>query len=65
MKRAGEFDLIRAFIDELPHPRAPEGPGDDAAVLLARGDRLCVTTDAVVEGTHFRRPAFSLSWRPE
>ena len=31
------------------------GPGDDAAVVLARRGPLCVTTDAVVEGIHFRR----------
>lgn len=56
MKRGGEFGLIDAFVAALPHPRAPRGPGDDAAVL----GRLCVTTDAVVEGVHFRRPFFSL-----
>ncbi|MBK7857256.1 MAG: thiamine-phosphate kinase [Archangiaceae bacterium] len=51
-----EFELIRHFVNALPHARAPRGPGDDAAVL----GRLCVTTDALVEGVHFRRPPFSL-----
>ncbi len=42
-------------------PAAPRGPGDDAAVLPKPGTgSTCVTTDAVVEGVHFRRPAFSL-----
>ena len=52
----GEFELIDAFVRALPHAKSPRGPGDDAAVL----GRLCVTTDALVEGVHFRRPAFSL-----
>jgi thiamine-monophosphate kinase len=30
------------------------GPGDDAAVVVA-GRRTCLTTDALVEGVHFRR----------
>jgi thiamine-monophosphate kinase len=61
MKRAGEFELIDAFLAELPHPRAPHGPGDDAAVVPAARLALCVTTDAVVDGVHFSRPAFSLA----
>ena len=60
MKRAGEFELIDAFVAELPHPRAPRGPGDDAAVLPPSRVPLCVTTDAVVEHVHFTRPFFSL-----
>ncbi len=54
--RGGEFGLIDAFLAPLAPPRPPRGPGDDAAVL----GRLCLTTDAVVEGVHFRRPFFSL-----
>ena len=51
-----EFQLIEAFVAAAAaSPRAPAGPGDDAAVLPpARGD-TCVTVDAVVEGVHFRR----------
>jgi thiamine-monophosphate kinase len=33
----------------------PVGPGDDCAVLRPSGRPLAVTTDAVVEGVHFRR----------
>src|SRR5512141_1503170 len=39
--------------------RPPRGPGDDCAVLPPARGELCVTTDALVEGVHFTRPAFS------
>jgi thiamine-monophosphate kinase len=61
MSRAGEFELINAFLAQLPHSAAPLGPGDDAAVLPRSRSRVCITTDALVEGTHFSRPAFSLA----
>ena len=61
MKRSGEFELINAFLSALPHARAPHGPGDDAAVLPPSRQKLCVTTDAVVENVHFTRPFFSLA----
>ena len=61
MKRAGEFELITAFTSALPHPRAPHGPGDDAAVLKTSNQNLCITTDALVENVHFTRPFFSLA----
>src|SRR5215470_463086 len=51
-----EFQLIEAFVEAAAaSPRAPEGPGDDAAVLRRRAGDTCVTVDAVVEGVHFRR----------
>jgi thiamine-monophosphate kinase len=59
--RRGEFGLIDAFVAQLPRPPVPFGPGDDAAVLAASKNPLCITTDAVVEGVHFTRPRFSLS----
>ncbi len=52
-----EASLISTFIRALPHAKTPRGPGDDCAVL--RGG-LCVTTDAVVDGVHFKRPPFTL-----
>ena len=55
-----EFQLIELFTRAF-HPRPPpEGPGDDCAVLRPGGGALCVTTDAVVEGVHFRVPPFTL-----
>ena len=55
MGALGEFAAIEAFVGEFPRVPAPLGPGDDAAVLPCSSGRLCVTTDAVVEGVHFRR----------
>jgi thiamine-monophosphate kinase len=54
-----EFTLIEQFLRAFPRPRVPVGPGDDCAVLNPARGQLCVTTDAVVEGVHFSRPAFS------
>jgi len=49
-----EFDAIRAMLREWgPHA---SGIGDDAAVLdVPAGERLVASTDATVEGVHFRR----------
>lgn len=53
----GEFGLIRAFIEATGAVAAGlAGPGDDAAVLeVPEGERVVATTDASVEGVHFRR----------
>jgi thiamine-monophosphate kinase len=59
--RAPEFELIAAFTAGLPHPPPPRGPGDDAAVLPPSKLSTVVTSDAVVEGVHFTRPAFTLA----
>ena len=49
-----EFDAIRAML-RVWGARAT-GIGDDAAVLsVPEGERLVVSTDATVEGVHFRR----------
>ncbi|HET7189965.1 MAG TPA: thiamine-phosphate kinase [Gemmatimonadaceae bacterium] len=49
-----EFDAIRAMLHEWgPHAT---GVGDDAAlVTVPPGEQLVVSTDASVEGVHFRR----------
>jgi thiamine-monophosphate kinase len=54
----GEFALIDRILSRFSiegRKRVLVGPGDDAAVLsLERGKRLLLTTDMLVEGTHFR-----------
>ena len=57
----GERALLARILSRLPRVSSSVlvGPGDDAAVLApVRNERIVVTTDAVVEGVHFRR-AFS------
>ncbi len=56
-----EFSLIKAFTAPFRPPRAPWGPGDDAALRPATTRPTVVTTDALVEGVHFTRPAFSFA----
>lgn len=54
----GEFGLIARVTARLgasPGDPALVGPGDDAAVVAAPDGRVVVTTDALVEGRHFRR----------
>lgn len=49
-----EFDLVRTLLDRWGDQAS--GIGDDAAILdLPSGERLVVSTDASVEGVHFRR----------
>jgi thiamine-monophosphate kinase len=53
---AGEFGLIARVLARLPaEPAALLGPGDDAALVAAPDGRVVVSTDALVEGRHFRR----------
>ncbi len=56
-KDGSEFARIAALVAGLPRGAGVVvGPGDDAAVLRPRDGRdLVVTTDAFVEGRHFRR----------
>lgn len=50
---SSEFDLIRRYFAK-PVVRAALGAGDDCALLYARpGVQLAVSTDMLVEGTHF------------
>ncbi|MDX3073034.1 thiamine-phosphate kinase [Streptomyces sp. NPDC088354] len=52
----GEFGLIRELTSRLTSsPAVRLGPGDDAAVVTAPDRRVVATTDALVEGRHFRR----------
>jgi thiamine-monophosphate kinase len=56
----GEFPLIDRMARQAPviHPDLVTGIGDDAAVIggsFPDGDYLLVTTDMLVETSHFRR----------
>jgi thiamine-monophosphate kinase len=54
---AGEFEVIRRMLAAAPAggPGVVLGPGDDAALLRpVPGEDLAVTTDAFVEGRHWR-----------
>lgn len=63
----GEFGLIERIRARFPAPHGVTGIGDDCAVMKQEGilDSL-VSTDMLVEGTHFLRediPAFDLGWK--
>ena len=56
----GEFSLIERLAKQAPltHPDLVAGIGDDAAVIgnaFPNGDYLLLTTDMLVEHSHFRR----------
>lgn len=59
--------LIESKYGGLADDRVVVGIGDDAALLRTGGDKLLiVTTDLLVEGTHFRRDIidpYSLGWK--
>lgn len=52
----GEFGLISRITGQLAAAPAGVlvGPGDDAAVVVAPDGRVVISTDVLVEGTHFR-----------
>jgi len=54
--RPTEHEWIRHVVRGLgrPGPGVVLGPGDDTAALRVGGTTLLVTTDALVEGVHFR-----------
>ncbi len=49
-----EFSLIEALFDERHFSRTGAGLGDDAYLLHAGGETWAVSTDASVEGIHYR-----------
>lgn len=54
--QAGEFGLIRRVVARLASgPASLLGPGDDAALVAAPDGRVVASTDALVDGRHFRR----------
>ncbi|HTF07765.1 MAG TPA: thiamine-phosphate kinase [Asanoa sp.] len=54
--RTGEFGLIARVTARLqPGASTLLGPGDDAAIVSAPDRRVVASTDALVEGRHFRR----------
>ncbi|HEV7707552.1 MAG TPA: thiamine-phosphate kinase [Asanoa sp.] len=54
--RTGEFGLIARVTARLqPGASTLLGPGDDAAIVAAPDGRVVASTDALVEGRHFRR----------
>jgi thiamine-monophosphate kinase len=52
MGSGAEFDRIRAIFAQLGNRAAPSG--DDCAIVTVGGERIAVSTDLTVEGTHFR-----------
>jgi thiamine-monophosphate kinase len=60
LTRLGEFGLISRLAKHQPQlPSTVVGIGDDCAVLEGQGKYLLITTDALVEGVHFRRKGLS------
>lgn len=50
---AGEFDLIRCYFSRPTRHTALAGGDDCALVQVGAGQQLAVSTDMLVEGTHF------------
>ena len=63
----GEFGLIGRIRERFPAPAQVRGIGDDCAVLPQRDGRdTLVSTDMLVEGTHFLRhdiDPYALGWK--
>jgi thiamine-monophosphate kinase len=55
LAEVGEFAVIDRLVAGREQPASVAlGPGDDAAVVWARGGSTVVSTDMLVEGSHFR-----------
>ncbi len=56
---------IAAIAARVPHPPSPAGPGDDAAIVTAAGGVVALTTDLLIEETHFlaAHPPEALGWK--
>ncbi|HYZ66288.1 MAG TPA: thiamine-phosphate kinase [Mycobacterium sp.] len=55
LAEVGEFAVIDRLVANRHQPETVQlGPGDDAAVMSAPDSRVVVSTDMLVEGTHFR-----------
>ena len=67
LKDLGEFGLIARIREQFTAPEGVTGIGDDCAVLPQRDDRdTLVSTDMLVEGTHFLRDditPYQLGWK--
>lgn len=50
-----ENGFIAALLARVPHREGSQGPGDDCAVMPPSPQRRVITTDALIEGTHFLR----------
>ena len=63
----GEFGLIDRIRKMFPGPDGVTGIGDDCAILPQRsGQDTLVSTDLLIEGTHFLRediPPYRLGWK--
>lgn len=56
LSELGEAELLARMAPYLPRgPRTSVPTGDDCMVLEPSDGRVCVTTDVLVEGRHFRR----------
>ena len=55
LHQVGEFTVIDNIVrGRIQSAGVTVGPGDDAAVLAAPDGRVVVSTDMLVEGSHFR-----------